>query len=1274
VARKIDQLYFEIRAQIEGLSGDLDDATRQLGKLETFISAHPIAAAAALSAALVEIGKKAVDAAEETDTSMRAIAVSIGAPLDNLKELEDRLDSIAIAAGRATSEVQAAAVQAAQERPGTSPQDVGNVVEAATLFSDATNTQLAASVSLLDQVMREFRLNSGQAVDVLAQIDAAAKQGHVSVQDLSQAFVSAAPTVVKLGLDLNTTLRAITAMAEAGLSGQKIGRIFRQDDVDSIKEWADRATLAANATEQLTADAETARSTASRASQAIRDELNVHLRELGDLILPPLNTGLGLLVSLLEHIPKLPNLGSLLGFAGPVGSALGDLYNLLHPPAQSAPAPSGLDLLRGLGNPGINSYAPAAPEPLTTAQKTQIANDLASIQKLVTDFGNSTSAILAGVTKSAVDTQLNELDTFSQKFDQTRTELENKLRQLQSTTPNLPPSVTASFDAQFKALLTAYTSGIQVRLDAVNALAAKEADDLRAKIGQALGSVTGDVGTVGLVAIQQQNDKLRDQVALADGLTVAEKDRLSQELNIVQALESQKAKAQDVLQQIQQAVAAARTTAITNPAGASTQFADATIKANNALLQMIQDGRELAKQTPDYQTIATTLSGIKPIDLENPETAAQAENLKGQLADILANADAVTKSGDGYKAILAALPGLTKEQQDALKALLAPHKDVEDSVRNQLQSTIEMARAIQEAVTGALQLGEAFGILDARAASVLGSISQVVTNIPALSKSLEVFNIYGANKDLLNVVGAALPIVGGIASLVSSLTAPNPQEQAHIKALQDNSVAIETLTQRVASLNLSGATLSAGSALVNQFLSRQTGELLQKNFGHGAGVDAVIGTAQQLQQLNDFAKSLGLTFDGSVESLRQLQQAAEAAGIAIGKMGTDAQSTSDYYSGLSTAEGLTGVDKFNVDALGLASQSPFLAQLLGGFDLTTQAGRDAAKAALLAAYQRGAPNSTNPFTSDELGGLDITQMEQGLLQWMQELGGLPPLLGDAADATGDLSTSAEDAAAALADAAQKISDAEQAISASDDILGTSPTDSVGEYATAYGIDLSGFDLTTKSGVDAAITMLQNAFQALQRAGPGQVVGYDEKVREIQSLVDKLRQLPAETAAGAAGTDATGGGVGISGDASSGASGSNVAESNAATVATQSSVDRLGDYLATLLEVSREELALWTKYLTGITTPIITGPLLPPSLPSGFGASSTSSTRAQVLNTGPVTNVNLGGLSITLPNAVVTGPADIDALAQKLLPILNKGLATLFRNAQKRSGSTALPPS
>jgi hypothetical protein len=1324
--RKIDELYYEIRAHVEDLSGDVDDAERLLSKLETFILAHPVAATAALVAGLIEVGVKAVEAAEETDTQMRAIAASLGQPLENLKELGDQLDDIANKAGRATSEVEAAAVQAAQQRPGTAPQDIANVVGAATTFADATGSDLNAAVTLLDRVMSEFDVDSSEGLDALAKIRAASEQGHIAVSDLAEAFVSAAPIASKYGLDMDTVLRAITSLISVHrlADAQQVGRILRQDDADTIRAYANEVTLATDETQKMTDAADRSDASAKRAAQTAKNELGQALRDIGTTLLPPVATGFQAIAAVLDAIAKwqLPSgsgLSALLKVAGALG--IGDPTGLTQKylaGAIDANTPSKASDWDSSGG----HFGDKPPLKLNAQQTAQIENDLASITKLVADFGNSTNAVLAGVGQSAVDTALHEFETFAQKFDQAKTDLQNKLKQLQAATPNLPQSFINTFNAQMKQLNDDYAAGVEARVTKVNALASQEADDIRAKVGQALGAITGNLGELGLAQIQKQNDALREMIDLAFNIDDAEKARLKHDVDIAQVLEQQKLAADDAVKMAQQVSQAAAVTAKTDPSAALTAINDQSIKLHLLELQLIQDGQ--------------TKLGL--------------------------SADEV-KQGEGYKEIEAEIVALGKQRIEIGNTLFGQHKDVQDSLAHQLQSTIDMARAIQDGVGGALQLAEAFGAVDQRSASILGSIAQIATQIPVLAKGLDALNTTdpatgNPEATLSQVVGYALPIVGGIAALVSAFTAPNQQEQAHIKALEDNSTAIEQLTAHVATLAISGTSFQQGADLVAAALAEQatyakSGTKIQQDLELN---DQAILTPQQLEQLQDFAKTIGITFDGTVSGLKQLEEAAVAAGSALGKYGTDYQSEQSYYANLPDVLGLTGVDAFNVQALGPASQSPLLQSTFDGADLTTDAGRAAFKEVLQGLYERGAPTSANPLTPAELGGLTPDQFEQAIKQWIDTLNGLPPVVAAATDklkadlgdlsqkasvldegplaqladkvatygrdmgsalsgladgldlskqddiekykqrlqdfyqgisdgsiqvdtsvfsiddwksAIADLVGSVDSAASSFETAAQKISDAENQISISDDILGTSPTDSVQEYAKAYGYDLSGFDLTTQSGRDSAIATLQNVFRQLN---PATTVDYDTVVHEIQSLIDKIRALPAIPGTDTTSTDA---GAGAASDAS--AASSDVAESSAATVATQSSVDRMGDYLATILQVNRDELAAMQRLVDLFTTPIITSPLRPPALPASFGSGASAISAAVAIN------VELNGdVTITMDGVTVMSLDDVDKLtgqvldqlSQKLTPRISKLLAEAFRGVQRRKGSTALPSS
>jgi hypothetical protein len=172
-----------------------------------------------------------------------------------------------------------------------------------------------------------------------------------------------------------------------------------------------------------------------------------------------------------------------------------------------------------------------------------------------------------------------------------------------------------------------------------------------------------------------------------------------------------------------------------------------------------------------------------------------------------------------------------------------------------------------------------------------------------------------------------------------------------------------------------------------------------------------------------------------------------------------------------------------------------LGDFLKQFDLTSPAGiaqMDAALGDFLDEVKK------NPDAFD-LAGLSIQDFINALL---------------------DLDTSATSVASAIQTAAQKMADAENALSTSDSILGTSPTEQAQERGNLYGFDLG--DLSTKGGVDAAITNLQTVFKGLDASAPD----YQEKSREILNTIQALRAITFDdTGAASGGSGGLGGTVG-----------------------------------------------------------------------------------------------------------------------------------------------------
>jgi hypothetical protein len=1300
--RKISELFFELRAHTEGLQKDLDDSQRQLGKWSTFVANNPTAVVGALGVALLGIAIKVTSMAAETDTAMRKIAASVPTATAGIEEMGQELDAIAIKAGKTTQEIEAAAVQAAQHG-ARSAEEVAQIVQAATTFSDATGTALSASVDLIQQLMREFHLSGDDALKTLATLADVAQTAHVPVDELLSAFSAASPVFHKFDIDADTGTRAIVALVSAGFGIRQVRQELSALDGAGIRALAAQVPEATNQLDKLNARAAITEGSLSSIETGIRTKLNVQLKELGKQLLPArlsleqfASDGLGAVIAALDKIKDrqrvLETIGAALGLPG-IGALIG--------PAKTEPPKLTIDHEA----PPFPFAPPKIVVPLSVAEKKQIADDLAFAQKAVNEFSQSTSQILASGTRSAVDNALNELDAFGNKFLEVSAAIRAKIAALPV---NAPSSVRDQLQAQLDQLNAAVENGARERLTAIDRLAAQEASSIRATIGKELGELTGNLAQQAGSAITQQNAQLREQILLSDKISAADKLRLLHNVKLIELLQQQKNVALDATRDVERTIQGADLAGPTNKS-----FTDINAKAialHQTLAELVKDGGEQAKQ------------------------------------------------GEGYKIIQDAILKLDKERADLLKKLLGINKDVADSARLQMQTALDHARAIRDAVDGALQLAGAFGLVDQNTLSVLRSVGQIATSIPSLVTQLNNLDKVDAEGKALGslsgLIGAALPIAGGIATLVSSIlgSGPDRQDQERARALEENTAAIRDLTKHAGligqNLGISGGSASSVQQLLNDIIYGRVGT----NSEPGNALGKISGLTQdQIDALNAAAKALGISLDGTLHGYQVLAYAldqvtpllgkfgdsvtdmlneidAEAkilgksspldnlAGI-LEKLGTKSAGVASIFEGIDTSKALSPdeiakirqrvQDLFKAmegggltaDQLGGLNGDQFLQLLeqiitdldaLGG---AAQSAADKLNAALTRTQQsEQIHHVTDPvqqfadkakdyqalggslgklfegidlahITPEQIAALD-TQI-QALFDKLKtspdtvDLAGLS--IDDLIKALLDLDSSATSVANTIATAAQKIADAESQIAVADDILGATGQQTISELSNAYNIDLSQFDLTTQPGAAAAISFLQDMFKGLDPNDPN----YKEKEREIQNLVDRLRGLFPGGASGSASSASAGSG-----------GGSREAVTNAAEALTQVTGNRMADYLASLVGLTRQEVGAMTQLVAALTRPIITGAILPPYLPSGFGVprqaaqGSTPATNAASL--APQVNIRISRIDVVAPDG--TDPAAFadsigDALLERLAIKLQAIFAAQIANAQLRAGGT-----
>jgi hypothetical protein len=299
-------------------------------------------AAAAGGVALIALAGAAVKVGAESEAAFAAIANNLPTATAGFSALREELAGLAENSGRSLSSVQQLAVTIS--RMGVdNAEDLKKQTDAAVTLSDATGVGLEDAATLLQQLRREFHLTGDQALETAAQLYAGAKQGHVGVDELFQAFRQSTPTFQKFNIDVDTGTRAIIALAAQGEPARKIGTILAGYSADKIKEVASRTTASADAMQQLTTAADRTRESTDRLYQTAKTHLSASLDELGSHILPVVNSLLNRFADVLDRIADIGAKGvikDLFGGGPTITSGLGNL---------------GADLLRGSQTRPLNS-------------------------------------------------------------------------------------------------------------------------------------------------------------------------------------------------------------------------------------------------------------------------------------------------------------------------------------------------------------------------------------------------------------------------------------------------------------------------------------------------------------------------------------------------------------------------------------------------------------------------------------------------------------------------------------------------------------------------------------------------------------------------------------------------------------------------------------------------------------------------------------------------------------------------------------------------------
>lgn len=333
------------------------------------------------------------------------------------------------------------------------------------------------------------------------------------------------------------------------------------------------------------------------------------------------------------------------------------------------------------------------------------------------------------------------------------------------------------------------------------------------------------------------------------------------------------------------------------------------------------------------------------------------------------------KNAERRKAIEEQLRKIEQRRLEIQREMAHQTADATEKAQAALDAAQAMARTIESAARGALQLASAFGLVDDKTAAVLENIVQVATSIDPLLKALKT----GSMGD---IVGAALPLVGGIASLVSGFFHGDPESQ---RIQRENTAAIEKLTRTLGEFGLA----ITGSDFAKAAAAAAAAEPLAANLGavgytrnYERQVRAKLeSTGLSLQEFTEIAKTLGITFKNAVPTAQELQQVLDA--IAQTQLTQFAQTFDGQLQALQARFDLFDItdpiaqlkelqDIFDDPHFG----SPALAQALAGLDLSTPEGRQAAQQAIQQLFEA---LQSGTLTPEQLGGLTPQQFLDQLL-------------------------------------------------------------------------------------------------------------------------------------------------------------------------------------------------------------------------------------------------------------------------------------------------------
>ncbi len=165
--------------------------------------------------------------------------------------------------------------------------------------------------------------------------------------------------------------------------------------------------------------------------------------------------------------------------------------------------------------------------------------------------------------------------------------------------------------------------------------------------------------------------------------------------------------------------------------------------------------------------------------------------------------------------------------REQLAAAGTPIEQIGVASERTADATSKTAHAIADAVRGALDLADAFGLADASLSGIVSGLTQIIGNIGPLKEALTMRTSEVAGTGWSDVIMKALPVAGGIAAVISSIT-------GNLRRAGDDAIAAQVAFEK-ATVAWNTAFDDFVSGLAASALDKQLADLRQKGLSLAEG-------------------------------------------------------------------------------------------------------------------------------------------------------------------------------------------------------------------------------------------------------------------------------------------------------------------------------------------------------------------------------------------------------------------------------------------------------